>query len=266
MILILAFIFGATIGSFLNCVIYRLETNEGFVTGRSHCTRCGETIRARDLVPIFSFIFLKGRCRYCRAVISFQYPLVEIATGLAFISILIFQRNEGIFAVAETVFFLLIFCLMIIMFVYDLRHYLIPDEAVFTAIGATFLWYGGLFIVGITSFPVVIGYFLSGMGAAGFFLAIFLISKGVWMGFGDVKLALFMGLFLGFPEILVALFSSFMSGAIIGLVMVFLKKKKIKSEIPFAPFLILGTVLAFFWGNEILEWYLNLLSINDFNL
>ncbi len=236
------------------------------MTGRSHCTRCGETIGARDLIPIFSFIFLKGRCRHCRAVISFQYPLVEIATGLIFVSIFIFQRNEGIFAVAETIFFLLIFCLMIIMFVYDLRHYLIPDEAVFTAIGATFLWYGGLFVAGMISFPAIISYLLSGMGAAGFFLTIFLISKGAWMGFGDVKLALFMGLFLGFPGILVALFSSFMSGAIIGSAMVLLKKKEIKSEIPFAPFLILGTVLAFFWGNEILDWYLNLLSINAFNL
>jgi prepilin signal peptidase PulO-like enzyme (type II secretory pathway) len=91
---------------------------------------------------------------------------------------------------------------------------------------------------------------------------IFTASKGTWMGFGDVKLALFLGLFLGYPGILVALFSSFILGAIIGSVVVLLKKKKMRSEIPFAPFLVSGTILAFFWGGSMLEWYLNILLIN----
>ncbi len=246
-------------GSFLNCLIYRLEVKEGFVKGRSYCPHCKETIKAIDLIPIFSFLFLKGRCRYCNKRISIQYPLVETATGIIFTIIAFFQLNEG---VLEISYLFLIFSLMIIIFVYDLKHYLIPDEVIFTAIGAALIWHGTLFLSGTISLPELISFLLSGIGAAGFFLMIFTASKGTWMGFGDIKLALFLGLFLGYPGILVALFSSFILGAIIGSVVVLLKKKKMRSEIPFAPFLVLGTILAFFWGGSMLEWYLNILLIN----
>ncbi len=263
---ILTFIFGALVGSFLNCVIHRLEVNEGFVKGRSYCPKCGKTISAIDLIPIVSFILLKGRCRNCGERISWQYPVVELATGSIFVAIMLLGGPEGFLGTLETTYFLAIFSLMILMFVYDLKHYLIPDEAVFAAIGATIAWHGVLVASGISSIGEVLPFLLSGLGASGFFLAIFTISKGTWMGFGDVKLALFMGLFLGHPGTLVALFSAFMSGAIIGSAMVLLKKKGIKSEIPFAPFLIFGTVLAFFWAGPMVSWYLNLLSINALNL
>ncbi|PJA84391.1 MAG: hypothetical protein CO144_01935 [Candidatus Nealsonbacteria bacterium CG_4_9_14_3_um_filter_35_11] len=93
-------------------------------------------------------------------------------------------------------------------------------------------------------------------------MAIFLISRGKWLGFGDVKLAFFMGLFLGFPDILVALFLAFLIGAMIGLGLIIFKKKGLKSEIPFGPFLITGTLIALFWGNQIINWYLNLITYN----
>ncbi len=266
MIWISAFIFGALMGSFLNCVIHRLEVNEGFVKGRSYCPKCKKTISAVDLIPIVSFVLLKGRCRECGERISWQYPIVEAATGSLFVTVILLRGTGGLLGTLEIAYFLAIFSLMVLMFVYDLKHYLIPDEAVFAAISATIAWHGVLFISGIVSFTETVPFFLSGLGASGFFLAIFTISKGAWMGFGDVKLALFMGLFLGYPGILVALFSAFMSGAIMGSAMVLLNKKGIKSEIPFAPFLIFGTILAFFWGGPMVDWYLNLLSINALNL
>lgn len=262
---IITFILGALVGSFLNCVIYRLEKKEGFVKGRSYCPHCKNTIEPRDLVPIISFIMLKGRCRSCQGKISLQYPLTEAIIGVIFVIILLFQQDRvifGIFGILETAYLLLMFCLMAIIFIYDLKHYLIPDEAIFFAIGTTVAWHLISVAAGAATLLDILPFVFSGIGASGFFLAIFLFSKGTWMGFGDVKLTLFMGLFLGYPGIVVALFSSFMSGAIIGSVMVLLKKKEVKSEIPFAPFLILGTVASFFWGDAMLGWYLNFFSIN----
>lgn len=268
MIWIITFISGALIGSFINCVIHRLETKEGFVKGRSYCPYCKKEIDYRDLVPVLSFLLLRGKCRNCGKKISWQYPLVEIATGVIFTLILFSQQSKeiiGFFGRLEMSYLFLVFCLMIIIFIYDLRHYLIPDEAIFTAIGIVSIWHIGSLLTGIITFSEILSFLLSGIGASGFFLTIFLISKGAWMGFGDVKLALFMGLFLGYPKIIVALFSSFMLGAIIGTIMVLFKKKGIKSEIPFAPFLIFGTIFAFFLGETIFLWYFNFFLMNVFN-
>ncbi len=262
MLWILAFIFGTLVGSFLNCVIHRLEKNEGFVKGRSYCPKCGRTISAIDLIPIISFILLGGRCRGCGDKISWQYPIVETATGILFVAVILFGRTGGLWGTLETTYFLVVLSLMVLIFVYDLKHHLIPDEAVLAAIGAAIIWQGTILISGIASLAEVLSFFLAGLGAAGFFLAIFVISQGRWMGFGDVKLALFMGLFLGYPTILAALFSAFTSGSIIGLAMVLLKRKEMRSEIAFAPFLVFGTILAFFWGEPMINWYFNLLLIN----
>ncbi len=261
---ILIFIFGTLIGSFLNCVIYRLEEGEEFIKGRSYCPHCKETIGSFDLIPIISFLLLKGRCRKCKKKISIQYPLVELFTGSLFLLFFLLYANP-IFGIFDFLYYFFILSLMVIVFVYDFKHYLIPNEVTFSAIGATVIWH-----VAISVFKhditIIYPFIFSALGAGAFFLSIFLISKGRWMGFGDVKLVFFMGLFLGMPKILTALFISFMSGAIIGSVAVIAKKKGIKSEIPFGPFLMSGTIIAFFWGESILNWYLNFLSINVFHL
>ena len=137
--------------------------------------------------------------------------------------------------------------------VYDLKHYLIPDKVLFPAIAVAFLY--RLF----TSPFLFANYLLAVLVASGFFLFIFLISKGKWIGFGDVKLAILLGFLLGFPNILSGLFLSFFFGAIIGLILMFLNKKGLESEIPFAPFLIIGTFVAMFFGDQIIHWYMGLL-------
>lgn len=251
-ILIFIFLFGAAIGSFLNCVIYRLEIGKSFISGRSFCPKCKKEIKARDLIPVVSFILLRGRCRYCQSKISLQYPLVELLTAILFV--VVFLHTSNLFSL---IFLLPISALMVLIFVYDLKHYLIPDTAVFLAILLTALWH-----ITALSTEEIIPFVLSAIGASLFFGIIYFISKGKWIGFGDVKLALFMGLFLGFPNIFVAFFLSFLIGSVVGILAILLKKKDIKSELPFAPFLISGTILAFLYGNEILNWYLNLININ----
>ena len=249
-ILLFLFLFGAAIGSFLNCVIYRLEIGKSFISGRSFCPKCKKEIKAIDLVPILSFVLLKGKCRYCASKISFQYPLVELLVAIVFVVVFLYTDN-----MIDLIFLLPIFSLMALIFIYDLKHYLIPDQAILLASLLAISWHLVL-EVEITMF------ILSAIGASAFFGLIYFISKGEWIGFGDVKLALFMGLFLGFPNILTALFLSFVIGSVVGIIAILLKKKKVKSEIPFAPFLITGTVLSFFYGSNILNWYFDLININ----
>ncbi len=239
MFAILVFVFGLVVGSFLNVVIVRLPTEKGFIKGRSHCVHCKKTLRWFDLIPIVSFLLLWGQCRYCKKNISLQYPLVELATGLIFL--LIFNQWQSV----DIRLFLLFYVAgsLIIIFVYDLKHYIIPDVVLFPA------------IIAALPYHLSLNYLLSALVAAGFFLGIFLVSRGRWMGFGDVKLAVLLGLLLGFPNIFVGLFLAFILGAMVGVVSIFSHKKGLKSEMPFAPFLILGTFLAYFWGTQIIFWY-----------
>jgi len=269
LIILIIFSTGLAIGSFLNCVIYRLEKNESFLKGRSYCPNCKHKLSWQDLIPLLSFIELRGRCRYCKKPISLQYPLVELATAILFVGVFYITFPNFLLSI----FYFLFSSFLIIIFVYDLKHYIIPDEVIYPAIGAILFyrffevlkfinWY--LFRnwkLEIGNFQPLLNPFLSAVLASAFFLVIFLVSRGRWLGFGDVKLALFMGLFLGFPNILVALFSAFFSGAIIGLGLIIAKKKSLKSEVPFGPFLVFGIFLALFLGNKIINWYFSLFQI-----
>jgi len=257
------FLFGLIVGSFLNVVIYRLEKGESTFRGRSYCPRCRYTLSWEDLVPVISFLLLGGKCRYCREKISIQYPVVELATGLIFLLIFKSQVSSlnqvSSFEILNLLYFWVIASLLIILFVYDLRHYILPDKILFPAIGIV-LGYR-VFEVWSLGLAWDLGFVVSGFAATAFFFAIFAISKGRAMGFGDVKLAFFMGLFLGWPEILVALFVACMAGAAVGVVLILLKKKGMKSEIPFGPFLIGGTFAALFLGKELVDWYLTFLLV-----
>jgi len=249
------FLFGLAIGSFLNCLIYRLKTGQGFLKGRSFCPNCKHTLSWQDLIPLLSFLILKGKCHYCQKPISLQYPLIELTTGILFILTIYnlqftIYNLENFFTLGYLLF--IVSCLLVI-FVYDLKHYIIPDRVLFPAIIIALIFnFQFLISKQFLFFSYLI---LSAIGAAAFFLAIVLISRGKWMGVGDIKLAFLMGLFLGWPNILVALFSAFLIGAIIGIILMILGKKTLKSEVPFGPFLVTGTFLALFWGQEIVNFY-----------
>lgn len=260
---LIIFIFGLIVGSFLNCVIYRLEHKElsSFVRGRSFCPHCKHTLYCWDLIPIFSFLILKGKCRYCQKKISWQYPLVEIAIALLFLLIFNYNPIATLFQSITILYLLLVSCFLFIIFVYDLKYFIIPDKVIFPAIITALIYNLFQLLATHYSLSTILNFLYAAFGAAGFFLIIFLISKGKWMGFGDVKLAFFMGLLLGFPNILVALFLAFLIGAIIGIGLILAKRKHLKSELPFGPFLVTGTFIALFWGQTIAYWYLNLFSI-----
>jgi len=247
--LTIIFFFGLVIGSFLNVVIYRTKIKKSILRPRSFCPCCKRILAWRDLIPILSFIALKGRCRYCRKKISPIYALVELATGVLFV---LFYLQTGNFNLA-LVFNLFFASILIVAFVYDLKYYLIIDNAILLgAIGAIL----GSIILASPSFPRAI---LGSLAAGSFFAIIVLVSRGKWMGGGDVKLGFLLGLILGWPKILVALFLAFILGSIVGLFLVIRGQKKLKSAVPFGTFLSLAAMIAMLWGDKILNWYLHLI-------
>ncbi|ETB63980.1 TPA: prepilin peptidase [Candidatus Nomurabacteria bacterium] len=253
------FILGVIIGSFLNVVIYRFNTGKKITKGKSMCMTCGKSLHWNELIPMFSFLFQFGRCRGCRAKISYQYPLVEFFTGVIFTLIAyhlypILEISTINFVVLLSIF-LFIFSILIIICVYDFRHKIIPDSLVYTYIIISFLL---IFIntTGVGSFFVIpsIWGVLAGPMLALPFALIWYFSSGKWMGFGDAKLMLGIGWMLGLNMGIVALMISFWIGGIFGIFALIFKrftKVNSKTEIPFAPFLILGTLIVFLFNINI---------------
>ena len=250
---LLIFLFGTFIGSFLNVVIFRFNTNKT-LGGRSKCMNCGKTLHAHELVPIFSYLIQGGKCTNCKTQISAQYPIVELLTGILFYAIFmkfqiyIFTFYSYFILLAS--FFILIFGILLVIFFYDLKHQIIPDKLVYPFIVLSFFAPFVLSNTMLVSYTWSLMTFLSGPLVA---LPLFLLwaySKGKWIGFGDVKLAIGMGYLLGVSAGYAALLISFWVGGFLGLILMLVSKTKtkytLKTAIAFAPFLIFGTVIAFF--------------------
>ncbi|MCJ7804855.1 prepilin peptidase [Patescibacteria group bacterium] len=242
----LIFIFGLLLGSFLNCLVYRLNEAKNwsqFFFGRSYCPKCKKKLAWFDNIPLLSFLFLKGKCRWCHSPISWRYPLVELATGILSVMVYYFSANS----VANLIFNLIMIYALIGIFLSDLLYRTIPDQIVYPAIVIALLW-----LIVNNQWQSV----LSGLGAALFFLLLVLLTRWQGMGLGDVKLAGLMGLILGFPKIIVALYLAFLTGALVGVILVLTKRKRLKSEISFGPFLAISTFMALFWGEKIWHFFL----------
>ncbi len=255
------FLFGLIIGSFLNVVVYRIRTAET-VLGRSHCRHCKKTIRWYDNIPLLSFILLKFKCRECGEKISWQYPIVEFLTGVVFALIAgQYFALEDVSTWASTAVVLILSSALIVIFVYDVLYMEIPSlvlwPAVALAFGYNFFLDWGNPILDIWERALVSG-LLAGGGAFLFFFALSFLSREKWMGMGDAYLVILLGLILGWPKIFLALFLAFAIGAIYGIILIAFKKKKMKSQLPFAPFLIVGTFLALFYYAPITNWYFGL--------
>ncbi|MBT4403010.1 prepilin peptidase [Candidatus Falkowbacteria bacterium] len=251
--IILFFIFGAIIGSFLNVVIYRTYHNKFFLKARSFCPKCKKMIALYDNIPILSFIFLRGKCRHCKTGISLQYPIVEFITGLLFVIIFFVNHQLPVtnYQLSISLFRdLFITSVLIIIFVQDLKWYIVLDKIILPATLVAFLI--NLFL-GLSFRSLLLAMFIAG----GFFLLQFVISKGKWIGGGDIRLGLFMGASLGFPEILIALFLAYILGSFIGIFLIIIGKKKMSSKLPFGTFLAPATLITLFCGDKILEWYLS---------
>jgi leader peptidase (prepilin peptidase) / N-methyltransferase len=259
-ILVFIFIFGLFIGSFLNVLADRLPRGETVVGGRSHCEVCKKELEWYDLIPLLSFAFLKGRCRYCHTRLSLRYPAVELTTGILFVLVYLFLARDSILYqvlsikyLVELLYYLFIISCLIVVFFADLKYGIIPDKIIFPAIIISAIYL-------ILNTQYLLPHVLSAVGACLFFLMLFLVTRGRGMGFGDVKFAFFMGLVLGYPNIIVGLYIAFLTGAIVGCILILWRKKKLKgASIPFGPFLVLGTVLAMFGGDFILQRIMSVL-------
>lgn len=245
------FILGLIFGSFLNCLIWRLYKEES-LAGRSYCPHCRKMIAWYDNIPLFSFAFLGGRCRSCRKPISWQYPLVELATAVLFC--LAFWKEASSLDLLLLVLrdWLLIVTLLVV-FVYDYRWQLVPMLVLWPLSVVVFLlnlalgagWFSLLLFAAI---------------GAGFFLIQYLLTKGQGVGEGDIWLGLFLG--LAFPDLgmlILILLLSYGFGAIISLILLASRQKKWRSAIALGPFLAVGAIIALIWGKELIGWYLGLL-------
>ncbi|MFC1957542.1 prepilin peptidase [Chloroflexota bacterium] len=254
---VLAFILGTSFGSFLNVVIDRLPRGQSLVYPPSHCGTCGKKLGVFELIPIASYLWLKGRCRYCKASIPRRILAVEMGSGLLFALI---SFNYG-FSIE---FLVLAFytCIFIILTLIDLEHGLILNKITYPAIGISFalapfwssLGFSRTFLGGNSVLHVFLSSLSGGVIFAGFFLIIILLSRG-GMGWGDVKMAWLIGLVTGFPSVLVAMMVSFISGGLTAGLLLLLHLKSRKETIPYGPFLAIGAFIALLWGENIIDWY-----------
>lgn len=263
-----ATIFGLAVGSFYNALEYRLKHKKNIFTDRSRCIHCNHVLSWLDLIPVASFIALKGRCRYCKGNISIQYPLVEIATALLFVLAALTSQPFGEFLNLSEIYQLffellikgLILSLFLFFALYDAKHFIVPNSVVLPLIAIFFFIAGAqiaLDVSGVTTslfFPdqadnrLIAG----GVGFL-FFLILILVTKGKAMGGGDSKFAALMGLVLGVKGLIVALYIAFITGAVFGIFLAIKRGKFRGQKLPFIPFLSLGSIFAFLYGDIIFD-------------
>ncbi len=261
MLILLLLILGLAIGSFLNVLIDRIPNNESPFKGRSYCDKCKKTLKWHDLIPLVSYLYLKGKCRYCRAHISFYYPLVELITGVMFVIVYKFTISTIELPFSNIIigylYYLLIFSCFIVIFFTDLKYGIILDKIIYSAIVVSLIYHFSTLSYQLSA----VNYLASGLGAFIFFFVLYLTTRGKGMGFGDVKLAFLLGIILGFPKIIIAFYLAFLTGAIVGSILIIWGKKKLKGgTIPFGPFLIIGAVLSLSFGEKIIHMVLPWLS------
>ncbi len=256
------FVFGLLIGSFLNVVIYRHNTGMT-IGGRSMCFSCGKKLRWFELVPVLSFALLRGKCSVCKSKISWQYPAVELVTGLLFLGAYLTASN-----IYLLVYLLVQLALLVVIAVYDIRHKIIPNAFVYAFAGLALVSVLWIFVESRDLSAFLFDVFA---GPVCFmpFAALWYFSKGAWMGFGDAKLALGIGWFLGMGDAYIAIILAFWIGALVGLSMIAYgrvtqlsnaqEKVTMKSEIPFGPFLILGLFIMIFlkpWISDVFSIFI----------
>ncbi|MBE0427795.1 MAG: prepilin peptidase [Nitrospirae bacterium] len=252
-IYIITFIIGSIIGSFLNVCIYRIPRNLSIIVPSSMCPSCNAPIRPWDNIPLLSYISLRGKCRECKAKISFRYPLVELLNALLYVLIL-WRFGLGWFT---PVYFILCSSLIVITFI-DLDFQIIPDRITLPGIpigllAGSFLLPDPFMRYSILGFKSsIIGFLVGG----GLFYVISVISRG-GMGGGDIKMMAMVGSFMGWKSAIMTTFFGSLTGSVFGLFLMLFKGKGRKTKVPFGPFLALGTIITLFYGQEILQWYFN---------
>ncbi|MGB9848061.1 MAG: prepilin peptidase [Minisyncoccia bacterium] len=296
---VILFLIGLGVGSFINVITTRFQPDSHIkfsqlVSGRSRCPFCFHQLKWYDLIPIFSFVFLRGKCRYCKNKISYQYPIVEFLTAVIFLGLFlkIYNLTPVRLALAQQIYswpvilllsFAIYLSILIILSIIDLKYYLLPDNYILFGVvlaflfNAFFYWinqnpHNNFFTCGINFLGSYIDYFncqipfwlspiLGAIFTSGFLFLIYLFSRGKGMGFGDVKLGIFIGLILGLTNSILALVIAFIFGSIAGIILLVAKKRTLKSMVPFGPFLALGVLITIFFGSNLIDLYLALFNI-----
>ena len=281
---LILFILGIAIGSFLNVVSLRYEPGQKLmdfkiIGGRSHCPYCGKILSWYELVPLFSFLIQKGKCRNCEHKLSWQYPLVELLSGLIFVFVPLVASYWPL-----VIIWLLIFILFLLLSIIDFRHYIIPNSInlslailgmvlmgiyIFQSNNLTIQQFNNFSFLGhyslLFDFPFLsfiwLNHFFAAFIAMAFVAAIIILSRGRGMGWGDFKLVGALGLIFGWPDILMLLFLSFIVGSVAVLPLLIKKQKTMKDVVPFGPFLIIAVSLTFFFGHQIIDGYFKLFSL-----
>ena len=261
--LVFIFILGTIVGSFLNVCIHRLPRGESVIYPASHCPACGQKLRGLELVPVAGYFILGGRCRYCKKPISFRYPLVELMTGALFAGVAL--AFPLVSFPLEFFAYLIFSSLMIIVFFTDLEQQIIPDSISITGVilGLLFNFIKGMFFqkgainVFLSSlFGMLIGYVLLYLIAK---LGKLYFKKEV-MGEGDLYLAALLGAYLGWQGALLSIFMAYLLAGVISLVLLALGKIKMGGYLPFGPALVGGGIIALFFGERMVTWYLKLFT------
>lgn len=242
---ILTALLGLAVGSFLNVCIYRVPAGKSVVAPPSQCPSCETRLRPLDLIPVASYLILKGRCRYCKTPVSLRYPLVEGLTSALFLMVFYRFGTE-----TDLIKYLFLTALMIAVAFIDFDHYIIPNRLVLAGLIA-----GALFIP-LTGKPPLPDALFGVLSASGLLLFLYIVSRG-GMGMGDIKLAAVIGVFLGWPMSLYAVFSACFLAGILGIALIATGVKKRKDTIPFGPFLAAGTFITSIWGPELASLYRN---------
>lgn len=230
MVLFILFLYGLAVGSFLNVLIDRLPNEESVLWGHSHCDYCKKRLRWFELIPVFSYIILGGKCQRCQKKLSLQYPIIELLTGILFVWI----HSP----------FIILACAVLVIFVADLKYQIIPDQM--------------LIIILLFLLPNMrsVDHVVAGIAGFLFFWLLWFFTKGKGMGFGDVKLAGLIGLGLGMPLTIVALYIAFLTGAMLGVILLLGRVVGMKSKIAFGPFLLVGAIGAQVWGQQLISlWH-----------
>lgn len=291
--LIILFVFGVIIGSFLNVISLRYKPgqhllNVKIIGGRSQCPTCKSVLRWYELVPLLSFFFQRMKCRHCSHALSWQYPIIEFVSGLLTVALPVFffsffnftthviQGDSLLWFYSFIGLWLLATYTFLVIAIVDLRYRIIPDQAniLLTVLGlgillikgahpANFQFFGSYFKSYAAVFSISSGLLVN----TGFALltaliiygGIILLTQGRGMGLGDLKLALPIALFLGWPDVLLAFSASFIIGAVFTIPLLLHKVKKMNDAIPFGPFIIVGVYVTIFYGYRFAQWYFSLI-------
>ena len=248
---------GLILGSFVNAWVWRTRNDKSVAKGRSECTHCHHKLAWYDLVPVLSYVWLRGKCRYCHKHISIQYPLVEAGTAGLFGALYWVIAPTGVYGWVQFVLLVATTVLLVAAFVYDALYMELPEKYMLPAIAL------GVVSLGLKAYQVgwdsLVPQLIGLACVVLFYTALWYFSRGKWLGAGDIRIVAIMGLFLNPKQLLVGLFFCYVIGAVYGLYMLYKSKNKKNIKVPFGPFLIIGFYIGLVAGEAIANWYLGFL-------